>query len=105
MSQERIQKVIAASGVASRREAEQMVLDGRVQVNGETVVRPGMLVDPLSDLIKVDDRPLPSSPTPIYLLLNKPRGYITSRADPQGRDSVLDLIEGLNVRVEPVGRL
>ena len=105
MSTERIQKVIARSGIASRREAEKLVQDGRVQVNGEVVYRPGLPVDPETDLIKIDDEPLPSTPKPIYLVLFKPKGYITSRRDPEGRKEVLSLVEHLNVRVESVGRL
>jgi 23S rRNA pseudouridine2605 synthase len=105
MSTDRIQKIIAQSGLASRREAEQLVLDGRVQVNGETIYQPGFAVDPEKDLIKIDDEPLPSAPEPVYLLLYKPRGYITSRRDPGGRKEVLSLVEHLNVRVEIVGRM
>ena len=105
MSTDRIQKIIARSGFASRREAEQLVLEGRVQVNGETIYQPGFPVDPDKDLIKIDDDPLPARPEPIYLLLYKPRGYITSRRDPGGRKEVLSLVDHLKVRVETVGRL
>ncbi|MDG1480482.1 MAG: pseudouridine synthase [Myxococcota bacterium] len=105
MSTDRIQKIIARSGLASRREAEQLVLDGRVKVNGETIYQPGYPVDSEKDLIKVDDEPLPGAPEPVYLLLFKPRGYITSRRDPEGRKEVLSLVAHLKVRVETVGRL
>lgn len=105
MSTERIQKIIARSGVASRREAEQLVMEGRVKVNGEVIYQPGYPVDPETDVIKIDDDPLPAAPEPIYLLLNKPRGYITSRRDPEGRKEVLSLVSHLGVRVETVGRL
>ncbi|MEL6344334.1 MAG: pseudouridine synthase [Myxococcota bacterium] len=105
MKTERIQKVIARTGVASRREAEQMVIDGRVQVNGEVIYRPGHPVNPHEDLIKVDDKPLPPPEERVYLLLNKPRGYVTTRHDPEERKTVIELVEDLRVRVEPVGRL
>ncbi len=105
MSTERIQKVIARSGVASRREAEQKVLEGRVTVNGETIYRPGHPVDPLADLIKVDGEPLPTPARHVYYVVHKPRGYVTTRNDPQGRKEVVSLVEHLRVRVEPVGRL
>ena len=89
MSEEtrRICKVIARSGLASRREAEAMVEDGRVQVNGELVHHPGHPVTP-SDRIMVDDQPLPSPARHVYYLLNKPRGVITGRNDPDERKSV-----------------
>ncbi|MDP6935204.1 MAG: pseudouridine synthase [Myxococcota bacterium] len=102
---ERIAKVIAHSGRASRREAERMVEEGRVQVNGTVVEHPGTLVNPNQDHVKVDGHPLPAPPEVVVCLLHKPRGYITGRNDPEGRKSVLDLVNNLNVRVEPVGRL
>lgn len=105
MPTQRIQKVIARAGIASRREAERLILEGRVEVNGEAVLRPGHPVDPIKDLIKVDGEPLPPPEDFIYLLLYKPRGYITSRNDPGGRKQVTDLVADFKVRVEPVGRL
>lgn len=105
MPTKRIQKVIARAGVASRREAEQLILDGRVEVNGEVVMRLGHAVNPHKDLIKVDGEPLPPPEEHVYVIMYKPRGYITSRNDPQGRKQVTDLVEDLKVRVEPVGRL
>ena len=106
MSEEtrRICKVIARSGLASRREAETMVEDGRVHVNGELVHHPGHPVTP-SDRITVDEQPLPSPARHVYYLLNKPRGVITGRNDPDERKSVFDLVSHLPERVEPVGRL
>lgn len=100
----RLSKLLAARGVASRREAEELIAEGRVTVNGEAV-REVVPVDPTVDRIRVDGRPLPPEPEKAYYLLYKPRGYITGRDDPQGRRSVFDLLEGLPVRVEPVGRL
>lgn len=100
----RLTKLIAARGVASRREAEAMIAEGRVTVNG-TVVQRVVPVDPDRDVVKVDGKRLPAEPSHRYFLLFKPRGTITGRNDPKGRPSVLDLVEDLPVRVEPVGRL
>ncbi|MCB9779081.1 MAG: rRNA pseudouridine synthase [Alphaproteobacteria bacterium] len=104
-NKERVAKVIAATGLASRREAERLVEDGRVEVNGEVVWHPAHMVDPAVDNVKVDGKPLPEPPPKVYYLLYKPRGYITGRDDPAGRKSVLELAEDLPHRVEPVGRL
>lgn len=102
---ERLARVIARSGRASRREAERLITEGQVQVNGETVLHPGHPVDPSKDHIRVEGRALPKPPPLVYFLLNKPKGYITTRSDPEGRDNVLSLVADLAVRVEPVGRL
>jgi len=102
---ERLAKVLAARGIASRREAERLVVEGHVEVNGQIASHPGHPVDPARDHIRVDGVPLPPAPRPIYLLLNKPKGYITGRNDPRGRRSVLELLGTLPDRVEPVGRL
>lgn len=102
---ERLARVIARSGRASRREAERLVTEGLVQVNGEVILHPGHPVDVSRDHIRVDGKPLPAPPKLAYYLLNKPRGYITTRSDPEGRDNVLQLAADLPVRVEPVGRL
>ncbi len=102
---ERLAKVLARRGVASRRAAERMIEAGEVQVNGCAVAHPGTPVDPNVDRILVNGRPLPGLPAPLYYLLHKPRGVITGRDDPEGRRSVLDLVSGLPHRVEPVGRL
>ena len=99
----RLAKLIAARGVCSRREAEKLILDGRVQVNGEVVQRGAWMVEK-GDFIKIDGKPVPQGPPKIYLLMYKPRGTITGRKDPEGRKSVLDLVDQ-SVRVEPVGRL
>lgn len=102
---QRLAKVMAARGVASRREAEAMVAEGRVTVNGVVATHPGHPVDPAVDHVRVDGKPLPDEPPRIYLLLNKPKGFITGRDDPRGRKSVLELLGDFGARVEPVGRL
>ena len=99
----RLSKVIAARGVASRREAETLIEEGRVTVNSELVS--GVVFVTPDDEIKVDGRPLPPEPPRVYYLLYKPRGYITGRNDPEGRKSVLEFVKDLRFRVEPVGRL
>jgi 23S rRNA pseudouridine2605 synthase len=101
---QRLAKVIARSGLASRREAERMIEDGMVQVNGQVVHHPGHPVAD-ADKILVEDQPLAAPGDLVYYALYKPRGYITSRADPEGRKSVVELFQDLSVRVEPVGRL
>lgn len=100
---ERLQKVMAHAGVASRRKSEKMIQDGRVKVNGETVTEMGYQVKN-SDTIEVDGIPL-NKEEPIYILLNKPRGVVSTADDPKGRETVVDLIEGIEQRIYPVGRL
>jgi pseudouridine synthase len=104
-SRERIAKVLAGLGVASRREAERMVRDGLVEVNGEILTDVATGVDPENDRIKVDGKPIPPAARRAYYLLYKPKGYIVSRADPGARRSVMELLPDLPARVEPVGRL
>ena len=99
----RLSKVIASRGVASRREAETLIEEGRVTVNAEPVS--GVVFVHPEDEIRVDGKPLPPEPPKVYYLLYKPRGYITGRNDPEGRKSVIDLFEDVRYRVEPVGRL
>lgn len=102
---ERLQKVMAQAGIASRRHAEQMILEGRVQVNGEKIVTLGTKVSP-KDKISVDGREIKIVREAFdYYLLNKPTGYITSAKDPQGRRTVMDLLQKVEQRVYPVGRL
>jgi pseudouridine synthase len=101
----RLQKILSASGVSSRRAAEKLMAEGRVTVNGRTVVEPGSRANPDTDDIRVDGRPIRRRAPRVYLLLNKPRGYVTTRSDPQGRPTVLDLVPGLHEYVYPVGRL
>jgi pseudouridine synthase len=104
---ERLQKILSAAGVASRRASETLILDGRVSVNGRTVTELGTRADPAADDIRVDGRRIKAPERLRYLLLYKPAGYITSRADPQRRPTVLDLVQEGGVReyVYPVGRL
>jgi 23S rRNA pseudouridine2605 synthase len=101
----RLQKILSTSGVASRRAAEKLMAEGRVTVNGETVREMGTRADPGADDIRVDGRPISKKTRRRYLLLNKPRGYVTTRSDPEGRPTVMDLIPGLHEYVYPVGRL
>ncbi|MEJ8544922.1 pseudouridine synthase [Brevibacillus borstelensis] len=101
---ERLQKVLANAGVASRRHCEELIVQGRVQVNGQVVKELGTRVDPDRDKIKVDGK-LVHLERKIYVLLYKPTGYITSVSDPQGRRVVVDLLKGIKERVYPVGRL
>lgn len=102
---ERLQKMIAAAGIASRRHAEELILQGMVQVNGKVVTELGTKVDPAKDHVKVDGKRIQVESHKIYLLLNKPKGYITSVKDPEGRPTVMDLIADVKERVYPVGRL
>jgi len=102
---ERIQKILAKAGVASRREAEKMVLEGRVMVNGSVIDTLGFKADPAKDHIKVDGKRLPHFESKIVLLLNKPKGYLSTVEDPRGRPTVMDLIKRVKERVYPVGRL
>lgn len=103
--EERLQKYLAAMGVASRRACEQLIAEGRVQVNGETVTQPGTKITPGVDTVAVDGRALADAPRLRYILLYKPVGYICSAADEKGRRTVLDLLDGVTERVYPVGRL
>ncbi|MCK5307750.1 MAG: rRNA pseudouridine synthase, partial [Zetaproteobacteria bacterium] len=102
---ERLQKVIARAGIASRRGAEELIQQGRVTVNGETVTRLGVTIEPDSDRVTVDGVPLPRNVSKVYLLLNKPVGFITALSDPAGRPVVTDLVKRHGKRVFPVGRL
>src|SRR6476659_270567 len=102
----RIQKLLSRAGLASRREAEDWIRAGRVQINGR-VASLGESADPESDAVRVDGKRVrPPAADKIYLLLNKPRGYVTTMSDPEKRDTVMDLVPGiLRVGVRPVGRL
>ncbi|MBR3691082.1 MAG: rRNA pseudouridine synthase [Clostridia bacterium] len=102
--QERLQKLLSGFGVASRREAEKLIEAGVVKVNGK-VAYLGMRTDPELDRIEVDGRRIEKRPPLTYVMLNKPRGYVTTTEDERGRRTVTDLLEGLNHRVYPVGRL
>jgi len=102
---ERIHKVMARAGVASRRRCEELVAAGRVTVNGKVVPPGGVLVDAERDRIEVDGQPLGHPDERVYFLVNKPVGYVTTMHDPDGRPTVADLIRGVGQRVFPVGRL
>lgn len=103
---ERLQKVLARAGVASRRAAETLITEGRVEVNGETVTRLGVRVDPASDRVRVDGRPVrvPEAPT-AYWAFHKPRGIVTTLSDPEGRKTIRDYLPNLSGRLFAVGRL
>ncbi len=102
---ERLQKVLSTAGVASRRASEELIQQGRVSVNGVVVTALGSKADPLHDEIRVDGRRIKTAARLQYLLLNKPRGYVTTRRDPQRRRTVMDLIPRHSDYVYPVGRL
>src|SRR4051812_1845779 len=102
---ERLQKILSQAGIASRRASEQLMLDGRVTVNGETIRELGTKADVSSDDIRVDGRRIKVPEHHRYVLLNKPRGYVTTRSDPEQRPTVLDLLKGVREYVYPVGRL
>ncbi len=102
----RLQKVIADCGVTSRRKAEGYILDGRVQVNGRVVTELGTKVNPHTDIVQVDGNTLELlSVDKVYLVMNKPRAYMTTLSDPEGRPTVMELIYGVKQRIFPVGRL
>jgi pseudouridine synthase len=101
----RLQKILAAAGIASRRASEQLIVEGRVTVNGETVRALGTRADPARDDVRVDGRRVRAEVTHRYILLNKPRGYVTTRSDPQRRRTVIDLLGPKAGYIYPVGRL
>jgi pseudouridine synthase len=100
----RLNKILAQAGLTSRRGGDRLIVDGHVAVNGAVTLSPATLADPELDTITVDGRRLPPAESKRYLLLNKPRGYVTTLSDPQGRPVVADLVER-DVRLYPVGRL
>jgi 16S rRNA U516 pseudouridylate synthase RsuA-like enzyme len=101
----RLNKLIAAAGIASRRQADLLIQQGQVRVNGKTVTGLGMQVDPQSDLITVGSQVIRREQAVCYLILHKPQGYLTTVRDPFGRPTVMDLLPQLDSRVYPVGRL
>ena len=101
---ERIQKILSSAGVCSRRQAEQYILEGRVSVNGVTAVL-GDHADAQSDRIELDGKPIAYETEKLYLMLNKPRGYVTTLSDERGRPTVAQLVRNCGQRVYPVGRL
>jgi 23S rRNA pseudouridine2605 synthase len=102
---ERVQKIISAAGITSRRAAEQLILEGRVRLNGQVVTELGTKADASKDHIKVDGKLINPKQPLVYIMLNKPAGYVTTMADPEERPTVLNLLKGLKIRVYPVGRL
>lgn len=101
----RLQKVLSQAGVSSRRAAEKLIADGRVSVNGKTILTMGVKVDPQKDDIRVDGRRIKAAARLRYILLYKPTGFVTTRSDPQRRRTVMDLLVGVRDYVYPVGRL
>ena len=101
----RLQKVLAAAGVASRRAAEQLIAEGRVEVNGRLVTEQGMRVDPDADVVRVDGSRIPTARRHVYLVLNKPRGVVSTLDDPEGRRDLRELLADRKERLFHVGRL
>jgi 23S rRNA pseudouridine2605 synthase len=102
--QERLQKILSRAGIASRRGAEQVIAEGRVTKNGETVTEPGTKADPAVDDVRVDGVRVRAPQRPVYLALNKPKGVVTTRHDPEGRPTVMELVPPV-AGLFPVGRL
>jgi len=105
MPEERLQKILSQAGIASRRQSEKIILEGRVTVNGTVVTELGSKADFASDHIKVDGRLLRPPKRLIYIVLNKPDSTVTTVTDPEGRTTVMELLKGVKERVYPVGRL
>lgn len=105
MPTERLQKILAAAGIASRRRAEEIITAGRVTVNGKTVSELGSKADAACDTICVDGRPLKAAEQLCYFMLHKPKGYVTTVSDPEGRPTVMQLLGDQPGRLYPVGRL
>jgi 23S rRNA pseudouridine2605 synthase len=105
MPEERLQKILAHAGIASRRKAEELILAGRVSVNGETVVELGSKADLAIDRVKVDGRVLAAPTHFLYIALHKPKNVVTTVHDPQGRETVMSFFKGFRERIYPVGRL
>ncbi len=105
MPEERLQKILSRAGVASRRKAEEYIVEGRVTVNGRVVTELGTRADLARDHVKVDGRLLHEPKRLVYLLLNKPKGVMTTMDDPEGRVTITKFLRGVRERVYPVGRL
>jgi len=105
MKKMRLQKYMAKSGVASRRKSEEIILAARVKVNDIVVKELGTKVDPKRDIIKVDGKTIRLEEKKVYIMLNKPKGYVTTLKDEHGEKIVLDLIQGIEERIFPIGRL
>jgi 23S rRNA pseudouridine2605 synthase len=105
MPEERLQKILSQAGIASRRAAEQIIVEGRVTVNGKVISELGSKADLERDHIKVDGRLLRPPKRQVYIVLNKPDSTVTTVSDPEGRATVMELLKGVKERVYPVGRL
>ena len=105
MNEERLQKILSRAGIASRRAAEQMILDGRISVDGKIITELGMKFDPQLNKISVDGKIITFNEEKIYILLNKPQSVLSSAKDDRGRTTVVDLITDVSERIYPVGRL
>jgi len=103
--EERLQKILAHAGLASRRACEELIASGKVKVNGQVVRELGVKVDGEKSIIEVEGRQIKGPESLVYILLNKPRGYVSTAFDPQGRPTVLDLVGDVKERIYPVGRL
>jgi len=103
--QERLQKILARAGVASRRKAEELIREGKVSVDGEVVTEMGIRVNPGTQKIECDGRPVVSPEKKVYILLHKPAGFLSTLHDPQGRPIITDLLPDIKERIYPVGRL
>jgi 23S rRNA pseudouridine2605 synthase len=102
---ERLQKILAHAGIASRRKAEEIIEAGRVSVNGKTVTELGTRADPASDVIRVDGKRIKAASRYVYVLLNKPRNVMSTSSDPQDRPTVMEFVASVKERIYPVGRL
>ncbi len=105
MAEERLQKILANAGIASRRKAEELITAGRVAVNGETVTQLGSKADVSRDKVKVDGRVLSAPKHHLYIAFNKPKNCVTTVSDPEGRETVMSFFKGFRERIYPVGRL
>lgn len=106
MEPKRLQKFLAECGIASRRKCEELILEGKIKVNGEVVTELGTKVVPGKDIVTYDGKEIAlEEEKKVYILLNKPVGYVTSSVDDRGRQTVMDLLEGVSEKVVPVGRL
>ena len=102
----RLQKYLADAGVASRRKAEELIAQGKVKVNGKVVTEMGLKIDPKKDEVTYLDKKIDTKETKmVYIMLNKPVGYVTTAKEQFGRPAVVDLVKGVNARIFPVGRL
>jgi len=105
MPEERLQKILSRAGITSRRKAEKLILEGRVTVNGTAITELGSKADLEKDHIRADGKLLRSPSRSVYIMLNKPRDYVTTLHDPERRPTVMELLRGVKERVYPVGRL